>query len=244
MRVADRPGGVWTMQRRAQVEQIEPRSAGRIQPAYCDWPNAMSIYVTLRRTVRTLPSGRGRVRHAWIARTPARYPTGAGRTGTPSPESPYVPRRFRSRRPDWVRMMRLSAPANTGRTEQYAGRLTLSGRRPSRGRPKRQDPASIHETGPCLCGRQVGAGGGSAPTSRSGGLGLDLGTVTSALPKFRATVAVRIAVVYRQPRWPVRGPTVDGRTRAAEQRPAALARPRGCAPSAADQRRDVPTVWR
>jgi hypothetical protein len=112
MRVADRPGGVWTMQRRAQVEQIEPRSAGRIQPAYCDWPNAMSIYVTLRRTVRTLPSGRGRVRHAWIARTPARYPTGAGRTGTPSPESPYVPRRFRSRRPDWVRMMRLSAPAN------------------------------------------------------------------------------------------------------------------------------------
>ena len=106
------------------------------------------------------------------------------------------------------------------------------------GRPKRQDPASIHETGPCLCGRQVGAGGGSAPTSRSGGLGLDLGTVTSALPKFRATVAVRIAVVYRQPRWPVRGPTVDGRTRAAEQRPAALARPRGCAPSAADQRRD------
>jgi hypothetical protein len=151
------------MQRRAQVEQIEPRSAGRIQPAYCDWPNAMSIYVTLRRTVRTLPSGRGRVRHAWIARTPARYPTGAGRTGTPSPESPYVPRRFRSRRPDWVRMMRLSAPANTGRTEQYTGRLTLSGRRPSRGRPKRQDPASIHETGPCLCGRQVGAGGGSAP---------------------------------------------------------------------------------
>jgi hypothetical protein len=172
------------MQRRAQVEQIEPRSAGRIQPAYCDWPNAMSIYVTLRRTVRTLPSGRGRVRHAWIARTPARYPTGAGRTGTPSPESPYVPRRFRSRRPDWVRMMRLSAPANTGRTEQYTGRLTLSGRRPSRGRPKRQGPASIHETGPCLCGRQVGAGGGSAPTSRSGGLGLDLGTVTSALPEF------------------------------------------------------------
>jgi hypothetical protein len=142
------------------------------------------VYVTLRRTVRTLPSGRGRVRHAWIARTPARYPTGAGRTGTPSPESPYVPRRFRSRRPDWVRMMRLSAPANTGRTEQYAGRLTLSGRRPSRGRPKRQGPASIHETGPCLCGRQVGAGGGSAPTSRSGGLGLDLGTVTFALPKF------------------------------------------------------------
>src|SRR5215217_7284699 len=57
------------------------------------------VYVTLRRTVRTLPSGRGRVRHAWIARTPARYPTGAGRTGTPSPESPYVPRRFRSGRP-------------------------------------------------------------------------------------------------------------------------------------------------
>src|SRR3954454_23099085 len=113
MRVADRPGGVWTMQRMPGAGRADRAPFGGTGTTGLLRLAERDVYVTLRRTVRTLPSGRGRVRHAWIARTPARYPTGAGRTGTPSPESPYGPRRFRSRRPDWVRMMRLSAPANT-----------------------------------------------------------------------------------------------------------------------------------
>src|SRR4051812_31407728 len=99
MRVAHRPGRVWMMQRMPGAGRADRAPFGGTATTGLLRLAERDVYVTLRRTVRTLPSGRGRVRHAWIARTPARYPTGAGRTGTPSPESPYVPRRFRSARP-------------------------------------------------------------------------------------------------------------------------------------------------
>ena len=184
MRVADRPGGVWTMQRMPGAGRADRAPFGGTGTTRLLRLAERDVYVTLRRTVRTLPSGRGRVRHAWIARTPARYPTGAGRTGTPSPESPYVPRRFHSRRPDWVRMNAFVGAGEHWPNRAVRGPTYVVWAEALEGGPKRQGPASVHETGPCLCGRPVGAGGGSAPTSRSGGLGLDLGTVTSALPEF------------------------------------------------------------
>jgi hypothetical protein len=114
MRVAHRPGRVWTMQRMPGAGRADRAPFGGTATTGLLRLAERDVYVTLRRTVRTLPSGRGRVRHAWIARTPATYPTGAGRTGTPSPESPYVPRRFRSgRRGLGADDAFVGAPANT-----------------------------------------------------------------------------------------------------------------------------------